>query len=344
MTKIWEAARTTSAASLFLDPIAIGPENRLFTDGGTGANNPIRQLWAEAKEIWSTEPLEENIRCIISIGTGIPSLKKFGKGILDLGKSLLSIATETETTAELFHQEHSNLDDEGRYFRFNVPDGLADIGLEETSEKNTIVDMTDHYLSTATVHKRIKMCAKALAERISCKAIDHLPELSSYDTSVFVALANKKEWQLPCTDPYDIFSELSAYDLERAKAFRTYQRCEGTATWILANPDLNNWLEGTGSACLWLSGIVGCGKFIIMTTVVEAAMEMSTTTGSPAIHFFYDSSIRSQLRAIDLLESYVKQLLGWWPLLWTVEEFYFTNYVSRTRSIDGTKIDAEELS
>lgn len=80
------------------------------------------------------------------------------------------------------------------------------------------------------------------------------------------------------------------------------------------------------------------------TTVVEAAMEMSTTTGSPAIHFFYDSSIRSQLRAIDLLESYVKQLLGWWPLLWTVEEFYFTNYVSRTRSIDGTKIDAEELS
>ena len=103
MTKIWEAARTTSAASLFFDPIAIGPENRLFTDGGTGANNPIRQLWTEAKEIWSAEPLEENIRCIISIGTDIPSLKKFGKGILDLGKSLLSIATETETTAELFH-------------------------------------------------------------------------------------------------------------------------------------------------------------------------------------------------------------------------------------------------
>ncbi|OCL12102.1 FabD/lysophospholipase-like protein [Glonium stellatum] len=137
------AARATSAASSFFDPITIGSENRIFTDGGTG-----------------------NTRCIVSIGTGVPSLKKFGKGIVDLGKSLLSIATETETTAELFHQEHSKLDNEGRYFRFNAPDGLADIGLEETSKKNTIADMTDHYLSTETVHKHVKMCAKALAERV----------------------------------------------------------------------------------------------------------------------------------------------------------------------------------
>lgn len=98
MTKIWEAARATSAASSFFDPIAIGLENRLFTDGGTGANNPIRQLWTEAKEIWSTEPLEENIRCIISIGTGVPSFKKFGKGIIDLGKSLLRIATDGDNS------------------------------------------------------------------------------------------------------------------------------------------------------------------------------------------------------------------------------------------------------
>lgn len=127
---------------------------------------PFGNYGPKLRKFWSTEPLEENIKYIISIGTGVPSLKKFGKGILDLGKLLLSIATETETTAELFHQEHSNLNDEGRCFRFNVPDGLADIGLEETSEKNTIVDMTDHYLSTETVHKRIKMCAKVLAERI----------------------------------------------------------------------------------------------------------------------------------------------------------------------------------
>lgn len=115
--------------------------------------------------------------------------------------------------------------------------------------------MTNHYLSTETAHKRVKMCAKALTERISCKVIDRLPEPPSYDASVFFALANKKEWQLSYTDPYDVFSELSADDPERAKAFRTYQRCERTATWILANSDFNNWLEGTGSACLWFSGI-----------------------------------------------------------------------------------------
>jgi predicted acylesterase/phospholipase RssA len=164
-TKVWEAARATSAASTFFDPITIGPSKQLFVDGATGANNPIRHLWNEAQSIWGPERLENNIRCIVSIGTGVPSIKKFGKDAIDIFNTLKGIATETENTARSFHQEHSHLDDSNQYFRFNVPDGLAEIGLEEVSESSTIVASTEYYLEGEVIHKYIKMCAKALGER-----------------------------------------------------------------------------------------------------------------------------------------------------------------------------------
>ena len=164
-TKIWEAGRATSAASTFFDSITIGPSKQRFFDGATGANNPIRELWKEAKDVWSSGPLESNIGCIVSIGTGVPSMKKFGKDLLEVFQTLKRIATETEVTARGFHQEHTDLDDTDRYFRFNVPDGLAEIGLEEVSESSTIVDATQYYLANELIHKQVKTCAKALGER-----------------------------------------------------------------------------------------------------------------------------------------------------------------------------------
>ncbi|OCL01567.1 FabD/lysophospholipase-like protein [Glonium stellatum] len=164
-TKIWEAGRATSAASTFFDPISIGPSKQRFFDGATGANNPIRELWKEAKDVWSSAPLENNIGCIVSIGAGVPSMKKFGKDGLEIFQTLKRIATETEATARDFHQEHTDLDDTERYFRFNVPDGLAEVGLEEISESNTIVDGTQYYLAGELAHKQVKKCIKALGER-----------------------------------------------------------------------------------------------------------------------------------------------------------------------------------
>ena len=53
--KIWEAACATSAASTFFDKIELGPAGQKFRDGGTGANNPVRQLWNEAKAVFCNE-------------------------------------------------------------------------------------------------------------------------------------------------------------------------------------------------------------------------------------------------------------------------------------------------
>jgi predicted acylesterase/phospholipase RssA len=167
VTKIWEAARATSAASSFFDPIRIniGAVGEEFIDGATGANNPIQELWNEAKDMWDPEPLESNLKCIVSIGTGVPSVEPFRTGLLEVGGALVRMSTWTEGAAEMFQRTHSDLDDSNRYFRFNVRNGLEKIGLEDSSQKDAIVAVTQRYVESQDTFKLMKRCASTLAER-----------------------------------------------------------------------------------------------------------------------------------------------------------------------------------
>jgi predicted acylesterase/phospholipase RssA len=164
-TRIWEACRATSAASSFFEPVTIGDYGEVFVDGAMGANNPVGELWNQAKDTWPSEPPEDNIKCLVSIGTGVPSLKAFGDNLLDVGQTLLAIATETEKTAERFCRDKSRLDDEGRYFRFNVLKGLEDIGLEDSKQRNAIIAATSRYVQSQAVFKQMKACGNNLTRR-----------------------------------------------------------------------------------------------------------------------------------------------------------------------------------
>ena len=62
--------------------------------------------------------------------------------------TLKELATETEKTAQQFHRDKSDLDDEGRYYRFNVDRGLEDIGLEESKKKREIAAVTGRYVAS----------------------------------------------------------------------------------------------------------------------------------------------------------------------------------------------------
>ena len=167
VTKIWEAGRATSAASSFFDPITIGGFGESFVDGATGANNPVYEVWNEAQDIWPSGSLEERIQCLVSIGTGMPSLKPFTDDLVGVGQNLLAIATETEKTAERFNRDKSALDDKGCYYRFNVLKGLENIGLEDSTQKNSIIAVTDRYLESQAVFKQMKACGNSLATRQS---------------------------------------------------------------------------------------------------------------------------------------------------------------------------------
>jgi predicted acylesterase/phospholipase RssA len=163
-TKIWEAARATSAAPSFFDPIKIGKHGEEFLDGGTGANNPVRILWDEAQEIFlnKRQRPEDYLKCLVSIGTGTPSLKPFGSCLLAVGKTLKSIATDTERTAVSFERGHPQLARGRKYFRFNVTRGLENIGLDEAAKMPAIAAATRVYLDHPSVKWEMEHCGRYL--------------------------------------------------------------------------------------------------------------------------------------------------------------------------------------
>lgn len=167
--RIWEAARATSAASTFFDPISIGPNEEKFLDGGSGANNPVRHIWGEATDIIDEEgeegSLADNLSCLISIGTGQPAFKPFDDTLLGITNTLTNIVTETEATANSFHREQSKLFEGKLCFRFNVPRGMGDIGLAETEQRAAITAMTNDHLQSQVAQSDIKKCAQLLRQR-----------------------------------------------------------------------------------------------------------------------------------------------------------------------------------
>jgi hypothetical protein len=163
--KIWEACRATSAASSFFDAIAVGRFSEEFVDGATGANNPVWEVWNQAQLLWGPQPLESKIKCLVSIGTGVPSLKPFADDVLHIGETLVAIATETEQTAERFCRDKTHLDDSGRYYRFNVDRGLEGVGLEESKKRKEIAAATGRYIGSQDVFKQMQACADNMAGR-----------------------------------------------------------------------------------------------------------------------------------------------------------------------------------
>ena len=160
---ICQAALATSAATTFFEPVSI--EDCTFADGGLGANNPVEEVEGEAMNIWCSETrgLEPLVKCFISIGTGHPGKKAFEDSMIKfLGQTMVDIATETEHTERKFIARWAKHFDEKRYFRFNVDQGLQNVGLDEYKEKGKIKAATREYLTHAAQKLRIRDCIQNL--------------------------------------------------------------------------------------------------------------------------------------------------------------------------------------
>ncbi|KAI0531894.1 hypothetical protein GGR58DRAFT_507980 [Xylaria digitata] len=143
--RIWEAARDTSAATSFFELLA-----------------------AEASSTYSLYDgwkLEDHLKCLVSIGTGIPSRKPFGPGLIEVAAALKAIATESEAKAEQFKRQHLSLVRNSILFRFNVIDGLQGIGLEAANRLGEIEASTDRYCATVSVTQQVRACASKLREK-----------------------------------------------------------------------------------------------------------------------------------------------------------------------------------
>ncbi|KAF3345645.1 hypothetical protein VdG2_06488 [Verticillium dahliae VDG2] len=170
---VCEAALATSAASGIFDAVQIGA--RQFVDGALGANNPVKQVESEAAAIWcaETRDLKPLVKCFVSIGTGNP-----GKVPIDdridkfIAKTIIRIATETETTATEFIDRWRQHHDAGRFFRFNVEQGLQGVGLAEHDKRGVIETATGQYMDEATQESRVRRCVQNLKQKQSMSAMD----------------------------------------------------------------------------------------------------------------------------------------------------------------------------
>lgn len=165
--RIWEAARATSAATSFFDPIIIS--GQVFADGATGANNPVYELWSEAISSFkppddNTWKLEDHLCCLISIGTGVPSTKPFGPHIAEVAKAIKSIAIDSECRSQQFQRNHTDLLQQGILFRFSVMQGMRGIGLEDADRLGDIEAITDRYCAMQEISLQLECCAGKLKD------------------------------------------------------------------------------------------------------------------------------------------------------------------------------------
>jgi hypothetical protein len=163
--KIWEAARATSAAHSFFDPIEIGSNAQKFWDGGLHSNNPVRKACLLAQEIWavpgSSHPEFFNrIGSLLSIGTGIPTIQEVGESPHSLMNTLVNIATASATEATAFEREHLNMVRNHTYLRLDVDQGLQGVGMEDASKRSKITTATARYGG----HPQVSSAIKAFVE------------------------------------------------------------------------------------------------------------------------------------------------------------------------------------
>jgi hypothetical protein len=132
-----------------------------YGDGGLHYNNPVRILMDESKRVWDYST-GRRAGFILSLGTGKRSLSTVGDNLIEIIKSLETIITDTEETAEMFANEVADTPAAERpdYFRFNVDHGLENIGLEEWKQSERLSEASSAYLKA--YRREVESCADAL--------------------------------------------------------------------------------------------------------------------------------------------------------------------------------------
>ena len=174
--KIWEAARATTAASVYFKPMSviIGGRTEEFIDAAIGCNNPVTYLLQEAAALIGNG---RRLGCLISIGTGTRVVKigRASTGVRNVGqvlkfaKELIGTLKNTATDGEDAHRRVQDKlgDYPNAYFRFNVPDVADKVGLDKYLQIGTLKAATAIYLAEPLVAAQILNAAIGLGRNSS---------------------------------------------------------------------------------------------------------------------------------------------------------------------------------
>ncbi|EGS18081.1 uncharacterized protein CTHT_0060960 [Thermochaetoides thermophila DSM 1495] len=178
-TTIWQAARATTAASIYFKPEVLGngKEDQPFIDAAIGANNPVEYLLKEAvRHFGSGKPLG----CVVSIGTGTREVeiasppKGLLKGWINPLPYVASVAKLLKTSATDPEHAHRSIAYRvegypGAYFRFNVTNAAAVVGLSQYKKIPELKSLTVKYLSDPDIIAKIREAA----DKLRGEAFDH---------------------------------------------------------------------------------------------------------------------------------------------------------------------------
>ncbi|KAI9686366.1 MAG: hypothetical protein M1822_003711 [Bathelium mastoideum] len=178
---VWQAARATTAAPGFFDPLRF-EDIATLRDGGLRNNNPINEVMDEIR----TEFDDRDISCLISIGSGVSKTEVFGRGLVSIAKKCAKIATDTEQAERTFRSNHASPNQRlhGRYFRFQVEQGLQGFGMDEWENMNRIWTVTTSYLDDSVRRNMLSQCGEKLAQPRSMPDLGPSSETPSFSEAV----------------------------------------------------------------------------------------------------------------------------------------------------------------
>jgi hypothetical protein len=158
---VWQAARATTAAPSFFEPLPFENTTTL-RDGALRNNNPIMEVMGEIETEFGYR--DSDISCMVSIGTGVSKTEFFHDDLVSVAKACAKIATDTEATETLFRSIYATPGKplHERYFRLEVDQGLQDMGMEEWKSMHTIWSVTTAYLNNSIRQDMLGKCAALL--------------------------------------------------------------------------------------------------------------------------------------------------------------------------------------
>ncbi|KAG8845961.1 hypothetical protein FRB91_001287 [Serendipita sp. 411] len=180
--KIWEAIRATSAAPTFFGPIHI--DGSVYVDGGFGCNNPCEQVYEEAQKIW---PGRE-IGVMLSLGTGMPRVLSLeNPSYLDRlwPKPWIQTLERIATQCQAIHnQMYKKRELRGKYFRFNVEQGLQTVSLSEWTKLGEVGTHTEQYTRDADVTRKLDVAVEKILETDRSGVSEESSQLPSYAQAI----------------------------------------------------------------------------------------------------------------------------------------------------------------
>lgn len=123
-------------------------------------------------DIWCRETgeLKPLVKCFISIGIGKPGRNASGWEIKEytgqgLRRSILDNWIETEQIAKDFMARWGDLYDTDRYFRFNVEEGLDELGVSDYGTRFSVEAATEAYLDDQARVFQVQNCVRNLEQK-----------------------------------------------------------------------------------------------------------------------------------------------------------------------------------